>query len=163
MAQVEDPDQIWSKRKAINALFPYAVWRERGGDHRMVDAFLGIARAPNIGILVTEPIVTALFDGASPGSSTRVVTLVSPYVRWVMPGFNKNTVTWWAAAALAVPYTEEVGPLRAPSIIIRQLSRRSRCARHSSDLYALLYAFVLSYASLFVSTFAAFLTIFVKR
>ena len=108
MAQVEDPDQIWSKRKAINALFPYAVWREWGGDHRMVDAFLGIARAPNIGILVAEPIVTTLVDGASPGSPTRVMTLVSPYMRWVMPGFNKNTVTWWAAVAFAVLYTEEV-------------------------------------------------------
>ena len=109
MARVEDLDQIWSKRKAINALFPYAVWRERGGDQRMVDAFLGIARAPGVGTFVAEPIVTALFDEASPDSPTRVVTLVSPYVRWVTQRFNKNTVTWWAAAALAVPYTEEVG------------------------------------------------------
>ena len=48
MARVEDLDQIRSKRKAIIALFPYAVWRERAGDNRMVDAFVCIAGAPKM-------------------------------------------------------------------------------------------------------------------
>lgn len=59
MARVEDLDRIWSKRKAIKAFFSYAVRRERGGALRMVDALLGIARAPNIGTLVAEPFAIA--------------------------------------------------------------------------------------------------------
>jgi len=107
MARDGDLDQIWSKRKAIVALFPYVVWRDRGGDHRVVDAFLGIAKAPKIGTLLTEPI-TMLFEEASPDSPNRVVTLLSPYAHWEFP-FDSDTVTWWAAAIVAVPYTEEVG------------------------------------------------------
>jgi len=108
MARSEDLDHIKYKYKATDALFPYAVWRERGRDHRMVDALLGIARAPKIGTFMTEPIDT-LFNEASPDSPDRVVALMAPYVGWKTSGFNKNIVAWWAAAALAVPYTEEVG------------------------------------------------------
>jgi len=107
MARVEDLDQIWSKRKAIVALFPYAVRQDRGGDRRVVDAFLGVAKAPKIGTLLTEPITT-LFKEASPDSPNRVVTLLSPYADWEFQ-FGGDTVTWWAAAVTAVPYTEEVG------------------------------------------------------
>ena len=109
MARVADPDQIWSKRKAIIALFPYIVRQDRDGDHGMVDAFLGITRAPKIVALLTEQITT-LFEEASPDPPNRVVTLMSPHASWGRLGISDgNTVTWWAAAALAVPYTEEVG------------------------------------------------------
>jgi len=107
MARVGDLDQIWSKRKAIVALFPYVAWRDRGGDHRVVDAFLGIAKAPKIGTLLTEPITT-LFEEAGRDSPNQVVTLLAPYADWDSL-FGIDTVTWWAAAVMAVPYTEEVG------------------------------------------------------
>ena len=107
MAQVGDLDQIWSKRKAIVALFPYIVWQDQGGNRRVVDAFLGIAKTPKIGTLLAGPI-TRLFEEASPDSTNRLVMLLSPYACWgsILDG---NTATWWAAAVTAVPYTEEVG------------------------------------------------------
>ena len=109
MARIADPDQIWSKRKVIIALFPYVVWQDRlgDGDYGMVDAFSGIIRAPEMVALLTEQITT-LFEEASPDPPNRGVTLMSPHVDWGQVS-NRNTVTWWAAAALAVPYTEEVG------------------------------------------------------
>jgi len=74
----------------------------------MFDAFLGIARLPLSGMQAVEPIVTTLFEEGNPNIPDRVVALVSPYADWSTFRFNENTVAWWAAAALAVPYTEEV-------------------------------------------------------
>jgi len=71
----------------------------------MVDAFLGNARTPKIQELLTQSINT-LFEERSPNAPNRIVTFMSPYVQWKR--FGKKTVTWWAAAAMAVPYTEEV-------------------------------------------------------
>jgi len=98
---------FWFKRKAIVALFPYAVRQDRGGDRRVVDAFLGIAKAPGIGTFMAKEITT-LLEEASPDSPNQVVTLLSRYADWEFP-FGGDTVTWWAAAVVAVPYTEEVG------------------------------------------------------
>ena len=108
MARVEDLDQIKSKGKAIVALFPYAAWRQRGGDHRMVEAFLGVFKVPNVVPFMGQS-TTKLLGDACPGYPNWVVTLVSPHIYWGESGLNGNTVTWWAAAALATPYTEEVG------------------------------------------------------
>jgi len=107
MARVEHLDRIKSKRKAIIALFPYAVRWERDGDHRMVDALLGVVRVPKVGPFMAQPIAT-LLGGAGPDFPSRFVTLMSPYADWG-PESNTKTVTRWAAAALEVPYTEETG------------------------------------------------------
>jgi len=108
MARVGDLNQTWSKRKAIVAFFPYVVWQDRGGDRRVVDAFLGIAKAPEIARTFMAQPITRLFEEASPDSPNQVVTLLSRYAHWEF-GLDGNTVTWWAAAVMAVPYTEEVG------------------------------------------------------
>jgi len=111
---------MWSNRKAAAAFFPYAVWKEQHGDPKMVDAFIGLAVASGTekgGSVTLErfmwkaigPFITTLFDEASPNSLNRVIVLVSPHVHWETWGFNKTAVTRWAAAALAVPYTELVG------------------------------------------------------
>ena len=110
MARVKDTDQIWSKRKALVALFPYAARRKRFGDHRMFDAYFDIFAVPRARELVGRPIVTLLHQ-ASPDSPNWVVTLMLPYGYW---GYQlrdgKNAVTRWARAALAVASTEELGP-----------------------------------------------------
>ena len=111
MARVEDLDQIESKRKAIVTAFPYAAWRQRGGDSRMFDAFSGVLRVPNVAPFMARPITMLLDDVCPdyPDYPNFVVTLVSPYISWRTLRFDGNTVAWWAAAALATPYTEEVG------------------------------------------------------
>ena len=109
MARVEDPDQIKSKRKALIALFPYAVWLERGGDCRVFDAYFDIFAAPKLRMIVAEPIIM-LLDEANPNSPNWVVTLMLPYTDWGWEFMdNQNAVTRWAGAALAVSYTEVLG------------------------------------------------------
>jgi len=117
MARVEDTDRIISKRKAITAFFPYAVWRGRCGDCGVVETFLGVAKASNPtqkiidwdGIMwkAVRPFVDTLFDRATPDSLDRVLTLVSPYVSLESWSLNRTMVTRWASATLAIPYSEE--------------------------------------------------------
>ena len=108
MAQAEDPDQIESKHKAIFTLFPYAVQQEQSGDNRMVDALLAIIKVPSsrIFMFMAQPIAM-LLGKADPNFPNRLMTLMSPYADWELVS-NTDTVTQWAAAASAVPYTEEV-------------------------------------------------------
>ena len=82
----------------------------------MVDAFLGTSKAPGVGVRLAGPITT-LFNEAGPDFPNRLVTLLSPYADWDKLGFSENTVTWWAAAALTVPQTEEVGQSVADTLL----------------------------------------------
>jgi len=108
MAQVGDPGQIWTKRKAITALFSYAVWQEQGGERRTIDAFLNVARASESDAFmwaVIGPFIPALFNQASP----RTIVLTSPHVPWDSGSCDEDSVAKWAAAASEIPVTEEVG------------------------------------------------------
>jgi len=107
MAWVGDLDQIESKHKAIIVLLPYLVWGEQVGDRRMTDAFLGVVRVQNVGEFMAQPIARLLGE-AGPDFPNRVMTLMSPHADWWRRGPNANTVTRWAEAALAVPYSEEI-------------------------------------------------------
>ena len=107
MVRVADRNRIRSKGKAVIALLPYAVWWERGGDNRMTDACLAVIKILKA-IWYMDRWITVLLDEADLEFPSRVMMLVSPYARWRSVS-NTNTVTRWAAAALAVPYTEEVG------------------------------------------------------
>ena len=117
MTRVKDPDLIKSKRKALIALFPYAVQWERGRNHRMFGAYSNIFVDQMAKELVGRPIV-ALLDEASPDSPNWVVTLMLPYGYW---GYQlkdgKNAATGWASAALAVSYTEEFGRCVVDSLL----------------------------------------------
>jgi hypothetical protein len=108
---------IFSKRKAINTLFPYAIFLEQGGQQGMINAILRAARISdskfsNIGKFMWSHVVlyiSRLFENRSPTSLNRVIALVSPYVPWQDALNNPIAVSRWAAAALAIPYTDEVG------------------------------------------------------
>ena len=107
-----DRDKIFSKRKAISALFPYAILLEQGGNQGIVDAILSATRASHFGRFMwhrTKPYLIPLFDKQSPPSLDRVVVLASPHVTWDDTSDSTNAVARWAAAASAVLYTEEVG------------------------------------------------------
>ena len=107
-----DRRQIFSKRKAISALFPYAILLGQGGHQGMVDAILSAARASHFGRFMwrrTNPYIIPLFDEQSPHSLNQVIALASPHVAWDGMSDGKNAVARWVAAASAIPYTEEVG------------------------------------------------------
>jgi len=85
----------------------------------MLDAFLGAARTinPTWKLInwdkfmwkAIRPFINTLFDKGKPDSLNWIATLVSPYVLLETWSLNENMVTQWTAAALAVPYSEEVG------------------------------------------------------
>ena len=105
-------DLIFSKRKAICALFPYAILLEQGGNQGMVDLIFRASRASLSGKFMwrrLQPYITSLFDEPSRPSLDRVVALVSPHVRWNAMSSGAEAVTRWAAAAMRVQYTEDVG------------------------------------------------------
>ena len=108
MVEFKNLFHIQSKRKAVTALFPYAVRRERDGEHRMIDAFLDAARTSGSTTHlwdVIRPFIPTLFDQACP----RTVVLTSPHVPWHRELHDGNAVARWAAAASAPPYTEGIG------------------------------------------------------
>ena len=98
----------YRKRKSISALLPYAVWLERRGNYEMLDALLCGARASKRLMWIrTKPFLPTLFNKASP----QAIVPVSPHVGWRRLTFtdHKDMISRWAAAASAIPYTEEVG------------------------------------------------------
>ena len=112
MATSTSPGEIYSKHKAISALFPYAVWLEQHGEQEMVDAIFGVVRASTAGSFMwwrVNPFITTLFDMQGPPSLNRVIALISPYVVWEGTSHKKRKVTRWAAAVSTLPYTELVG------------------------------------------------------
>ena len=107
-----DRNRIRSKRKAIIALFPYAVRLGQSGKQRMVDMSL---RA--VMVLYSEeyiwrrakPLIMKSLNTQSPPSLDWLITLASPHVSWHDEPYDGEMVARWAAAASALPYTEEVG------------------------------------------------------
>jgi hypothetical protein len=78
----------------------------------MIDAILRVSGAPNSERFVwhrMKPYLTTLFDESSPPPLNQIVTLMSPYVPWDDKFHDEYTVSRWAAAALAVQYTDQTG------------------------------------------------------
>ena len=109
----DNPSLVRSKRKAISALFPYAVSLAQDGQREMVDAFSRVARASNSMEFIwhlVRPYITTLFDKPNSPSLAWVITLISPHILWHDGSYDENVVTRWATAASTVStevYAEE--------------------------------------------------------
>ena len=104
-------DLIFSKRKAISTLFPYAICLERDGQYGMADAISRAATASNSWKFIWPHIgryINNLFDEPRSPSLNWVIALASPQVPWDSKLHDKVTVARWAATVLAIPYAEEV-------------------------------------------------------
>ena len=100
-----DYNLLRSKRKAISALLPYAVWQEQDGKPQALDAFLSAARASKQREFTWSHIGGFAATQLSEVSPWTVI-LATPYILYLV---NKGDLfQHWAAAASAVPYTEEV-------------------------------------------------------
>ena len=116
MTESKDPYQIQSKRKALTAFFPYAVWMERSGECRMMDAFLSATKVSGPGTSLwgaITPFISTLFEAAS----DQTVVLTSPRVPWDREPDATRAVIRWASAASAVPYTDEIGPIVVDALL----------------------------------------------
>ena len=107
MVETADPDPIRRRRKAISALFPYAVLLERRGQRGMLDAFSRAARASKSQAFMwhhIKPFIMTLFTSPNPPSLNWVLGLISPGVLWHDQPHDDLVVAW---RAVGPSYTEE--------------------------------------------------------
>ena len=74
----------------------------------MLEANVYAARVSGRGWHI-RPCIKALIGKSGTPSLNRAIILMLPCLDWDDEWADETTVTWWAAAALALPYTEEVG------------------------------------------------------
>jgi hypothetical protein len=110
MVESRDSCKIQSKRKAITAFFPYAVWRERDGEREAIEAFMSAVKASSSMTSLWHPImpfISTLFNAASP----QTILFIAPHVPWDREPQDTNALISWANAASAVsaaPCSEEL-------------------------------------------------------
>ena len=108
---VDDPFLLDSKYEAISTLFIYAIL-EQGQQQQVANSILPTLQALGPRRMVAwdyiRPYTPTLFRGPNTPSMDSLIILLSPYIDWEAY-HSKNDIIRWAAAALAVPYTEEVG------------------------------------------------------
>ena len=75
----------------------------------MLEANVYAVRVSGRGWHYIQPCIKAFIRKSGTPSSNRAIILMSPCLNWDDKWADGTTVTWWAAAALALPYTEEVG------------------------------------------------------
>ena len=113
IAWVPGTDPIFqSRRKAISALFPYAVRLAQGGQQGMIGTIVHIASKLPYGEFIWDrifPSITFLFDDSSPPSLDQATVFAAPYANWNWKSYPQSAVSRWAAAVLAIPYSEAVG------------------------------------------------------
>jgi len=107
MVEANNPDLVYSKRKAITALLLHAVHQEKDGQDEMLNLCLHLARASGYKEFMwghIEPYILTLFSRASP----LAITLLSSHIQWSSPT-SSNWVQLWEIAVYLVSYTDEVG------------------------------------------------------
>ena len=112
MITAANAEAIYSKRKAITAFFPHAIWREKNGQHRMLDTFIHTARAsqdPRFMWCWIIPHVATLLERESSVSLKWAAVLVSPHLLWWGSATGWHMIQPWAEASFIVPYTDEIG------------------------------------------------------
>ena len=111
MINAGDPDLIYSKQEAITALLLYALQPEQDGQHRVLDVCLHAAKASKghnfIWYHIRQLPITMLLNEESPVSVKQAFILMSPHLPWSF--LYPHWVQLWAAAASAVPHTDEIG------------------------------------------------------
>ena len=127
MAEAEDHRPLRSKRLAITALLPYAVWQERDGQPETFDTIIRAARASRMWDLVWYR-VSLFFSTLLSEASPRAIMLTSPGVHWGYLANRGDLVQWWAATASAVPYTEEVAQGVVDTLL--QIASEDRLVRY---------------------------------
>ena len=113
LADACDMDALFRKRKAINALFTYAVWQERDGEYPILDTFLHIVKAMQsvkFWWLHVQPPMNILLNDAGGVLSKRALLLASPYMPWGQRDYGEDLARVWVVAASAVPKEEEIAP-----------------------------------------------------
>jgi len=107
LVEAANMNQIHSKYKAITAFFPYAVWQ-----HGPLRAFLRAVRSSKQhGFMWNHirPLIPMLLNEESHLSLKQAAILASPHSQWWKASTSEHSIQLFAAAASAIPYTDEVG------------------------------------------------------
>ena len=107
MVEAADRGVLDSKSEAISAFSIYVIL-EQGRQKRMANAISHALDASDTWDFI-KPYTPMLFCGPNTPSMNSLIILLSPYIGWDDIYHSEGDVTRWAAAASAVPYTEQVG------------------------------------------------------
>jgi len=134
MAGIKSQGELHSKCKAITALLPYAVWRERDGDPVMLNTFLRAAWASEV-MYFTWHRIDRFTDPLLSGATPRAIVLTSPHIPWYLLTDRGDLVRQWAMATSLVPHTEEVAQSVVDTLLLIA-SRKKLLPCIAEDLWA---------------------------
>ena len=121
MVKAADPVLICDRYKAITAFFPYAARQVRGGQDKMFNTFLRTARASKRRGFMwhrVRPPVATLLSEESPVSLKQAIIFAVPHLPWWDNTIDGDFVRLWAAAALAVPYSRDIGQCVVDTLLL---------------------------------------------
>ena len=128
MIEAGDSNLIFSKRKAISALLPYAATLEQRGQPALVNMILRAAQSTKFETFIwARPLANTLFGILYPRSLDRVILLATPYAWQDRGPRSEDEVARWALAVSAVPYTEEVGEFVVRALLPVAVDDSLRC------------------------------------
>ena len=105
-----DP-MLWSKFKAISALFPYAARLAQGEQREMFEVILHVSSKLSSRGFMWRRIGTSIiswFHESSPPSLNHAITIGAPCADWTRDLYTQVAVARWAAAVSATPYSDAV-------------------------------------------------------
>ena len=133
MIKSEDWRLIRSKRKAVTALLPYAVRKERDGQPEMLDTFLQAAIASRDRDFTWRHI--GQYASGIPHETTpRAIVLVLPHIYWGRLTDREALIQRWAAAASEVPRIDEV-PQCVVNTLLQIASQRELLSHIPADAW----------------------------
>ena len=105
------PDSILSERRALAALFPYAIRLEQDGQKSMANAILRAWTSNSMKSVWDRigPHIVRLLGKSSTPSLHHAIPLIFPKIPWDDGLRDGNTVMGWDSAASKDPYTEKAG------------------------------------------------------
>ena len=121
MNEAANPGPICFKHKAITVFFLYGARQEWNGQQKMLNIFLDTARASGRRGFMWHRIIqplTTLLGRRSPVSLKQAIILVLPHLPWWNPTIDGHFIQLWAAAAQAVPYTDDIGQCVADTLLL---------------------------------------------
>ena len=135
MIEAEDHSPLHSKRKAITALLPYAVWQERDGRPEMLNTILRIAGITRWKFIWYHAVqfISTLLSEASP----HAVMLVSPHIPWDRVTEGGLIKQWAASVAPRIEKSEEA--VQGVVDALLQIASQDKIAQYiPDDLWSLL-------------------------
>jgi len=119
MIEAANPSSIFSRHKAITAFFPYVVWHEQNGQHKMLNTFLCAVGSGNWGFMWhrIEPLIATLLNEENSISLKQTTILISPHLPWWRFTNIKHLTQQLEATASTVPCTDKISQCMVDTLL----------------------------------------------